>query len=230
MSSLLNQLRADKLIAIVRNVPRQHLRPAAEALLQGGIQFIEVPLRPGDGDASREMLVGIEELKKYFGASIHVGAGTVLTCAGVDAAAAVGAEYILAPNMRPAVIHRAKEKGLLALPGAYTPTEIEEAWCEGADIVKVFPADSLGISYFKALRGPLPHIPLAAVGGVSVENIGSFLAAGAVVCGIGSNLVNEQRAVAHAWDEIRTMAAAYRRSVQEFTERDDTDGKCTDLW
>ena len=165
------------------------------------------------------MLVGIEELKKYFGASIHVGAGTVLTCAGVDAAAAAGAEYILAPNMRPAVIHRAKEKGLLALPGAYTPTEIEEAWCEGADIVKVFPADSLGISYFKALRGPLPHIPLAAVGGVSVENVGSFLAAGAVVCGIGSNLVNEQRAAAHAWDEIRTMAAAYRRSVQEFTEK-----------
>lgn len=210
MTQLLSDLLEDRLIAIIRSVPSSLLQPTCEALLQGGIRFVEITLRPDDAAASLDVLRGIAQLRRHFDTRLHIGAGTVLTADDADAAASAGAAYILAPNMRPDVIRRAKSHGLLAVPGACTPTEIEAAWAEGADIVKVFPADLMGPSYFKTLKGPLPHIPLAAVGGVSVDNIAGFLDAGAAVCGIGGNLVNTQRAACSAWDEIRDTAAQYR--------------------
>ena len=214
MATLQEKLLTERLIAIVRNVPSAVLPFVCEALLRGGIHFVEITLRPGDPAGSRDALGGIEALRKRFDSSLRVGAGTVLTPEEVDAAAAAGAEYILSPNMNPTVIHRAKKRGLFAVPGAFTPTEIESAWAEGADIVKVFPADLLGIAYYKALQGPLPHIPLAAVGGVSTNNIEAFLNGGAAVCGIGGNLVNPECAARGAWDEIRDTAAVYCHIVQ----------------
>ena len=213
MTGLHQELLTERLVAIIRNIPSALLPPTCEALLSGGIRFVEVTLHPGDPAATHDALHGIEELRRRFDMQLHIGAGTVLTPEAVDAAAGAGAEFILAPNTTPAVIRRAKECGLLTMPGAFTPTEIEHAWTAGADIVKVFPADLLGAPYFKALQGPLPHIPLSAVGGTSTDNIAAFLDGGAVVCGIGGNLVNASRAIHGAWDEIRETAAAYCRIV-----------------
>ena len=145
---------------------------------------------------------------------MHIGAGTVLSVEQVEDAAQAGAEFIISPNTNTDVIRYTKQKGLISLPGAYTPTEAETAWEAGADIVKIFPAGNLGPSYFKAVKASLSQLRLSAVGGVSEHNIGDFLAAGVDSFGIGSNLVSADRVRRRDFDEIEKAAAFYTNAVR----------------
>lgn len=209
----LEEMLSAKIISIIRGVVSDNIVSAVEALERGGVRFVEVTFRPGDEKACADTLKSIEMLKKRF-PGMHIGAGTVITVAQVKDAAAAGAEYIISPNTNLNVIEKTKELKLLSLPGAFSPTEIETAWEAGADIVKIFPASTVGPKYFKAVRGPLPNIPLAAVGGISTANIADFLAAGAAAFGIGGNLVSAARVKNAAWQDIENDAAAYVAAVK----------------
>ena len=122
---------------------------------------------------------------------------------------------VINPNVDRSVIEKTKELGLISMPGAFTPSEIVDAYNYGGDIIKLFPAGLLGVSYIKAVRGPLSHIPMAAVGGVTPENICQFTAAGVACFGIGSNLVNQSLTVSHDFENLTERALAFRNALGE---------------
>ena len=155
----------------------------------------------------------IEIVKKTSSSRMCVGAGTTVTIEQARAAAGAGADFILAPDTNPAVIAEVKKLGMISIPGAMTPTEIQTAWNSGADIVKIFPASFLGIDYIKAIRGPISNVPLMAVGGVDENNVKSFLDSGCCSCGIGSNimkpsLINEDR-----FDQLTELAKLFVKAA-----------------
>jgi 2-dehydro-3-deoxyphosphogluconate aldolase/(4S)-4-hydroxy-2-oxoglutarate aldolase len=146
---------------------------------------------------------------------IILGAGTVLTADDVRRAAECGATFVVSPSFEPTVVEAAKRLGLVAMPGAFSPTEIVAAWHAGADLVKVFPAESLGPGFFRALRGPLPMIPLMATGGIDAGNGAAYLAAGAAVLGVGGKLVDPALVRDGRFEELTNRA----RALVEITRR-----------
>lgn len=208
----LERIRSGRLIAIVRSIPADQIIPLANALLGGGIDCIEVTFDQTAGPENT--CTAIKTLCSVFGDSLCVGAGTVMTPEQVRLAAEAGATYIISPNVDAAVIGETKRLGLLSFPGATTSTEIAQAYQLGADMIKVFPAAAMGISYWKAIRAPLKHIPMMAVGGISLDNINSFDKAGAVGFGIGGKLVDAELIAAGKFDEIRKTAEQYRNLIR----------------
>jgi 2-dehydro-3-deoxyphosphogluconate aldolase/(4S)-4-hydroxy-2-oxoglutarate aldolase len=180
----LQEIERTRIVAIVRGVEEQHIVSVAEALLQGGVTVMEVTLNtPG-------ALRMIGQLQHKFGNDMYIGAGTVLDLDDAERAVEAGASFLVTPNMDEKVIRWSKQQGIPIFPGALTPTEIVKAWKAGATAVKVFPSASLGLTYIKELMGPLNHIPMMAVGGVTEENIREFLQIGCYGLGIGGSLIN----------------------------------------
>lgn len=213
MNNTLNKLLDEKLIAIIRNISSKDILKTTECLYNGGFHFIEVTFSSIDEKISKETLKSIELVKKYYGNEIHIGAGTVLNTNDVKNAFNVGAEYIISPNVNVEVIEYTKKLGLISLPGAYTPSEAQLAYEKGADIIKIFPANKLGKEYFKEIKAPLSHLKLAAVGGISLNNVNEFLLSGADVVGIGNNLVNTDLIKEKRWEQITQTAKKYRDIV-----------------
>jgi 2-dehydro-3-deoxyphosphogluconate aldolase/(4S)-4-hydroxy-2-oxoglutarate aldolase len=182
-------IRAARLIAVLRRVePRTRLLELVDELIDDGIRVIEVTL---DGtDAAEDLAAVIEAV----GERAIVGAGTVRTDAHVRAAVRAGAAFGVAPVFDPAIVGLALGSSLPFVPGAATPTEADAAWRAGATFVKLFPGSSLGPSFVRELRGPLPEIETIVTGGVDAANALAFLDAGAVAVGIGSALTRIGRA------------------------------------
>ncbi|MBE3584414.1 MAG: bifunctional 4-hydroxy-2-oxoglutarate aldolase/2-dehydro-3-deoxy-phosphogluconate aldolase [Limnochordaceae bacterium] len=197
-----------KVIAILRGVEPEKLPDLVEALLAGGIRAVEVTLN------STSPLEQIRTVVRVAGGRALVGAGTVLDESAAAAAIMAGAEFLLAPNVNEGVIRTAHRYGKPVLPGAMTPTEIAVAVEAGADIVKVFPAATLGPRYFKEVKNPLDHVVLMATGGISAENAREFLQAGADLIGVGGKLVDRQLLAADRLDEITRRAAELVRTVR----------------
>ncbi|MDD2957752.1 MAG: bifunctional 4-hydroxy-2-oxoglutarate aldolase/2-dehydro-3-deoxy-phosphogluconate aldolase [Lachnospiraceae bacterium] len=202
-----------KLIAIVRGMEPDACLELGKALYAGGIDMIEVTFNQKSTNHFADTTKAISILKEQMGDKVMVGAGTVLSAEQVDLAKAAGAGYIITPSTDPAVIRYAKQQGLVAMPGAFTPSEIVEAYQAGADFVKVFPAGNMGASYIKAVKAPLSHIRLLAVGGVNEKNVAEFLRAGAVGAGVGGNLVNREWIAAGEFGRITELAREYVRAV-----------------
>jgi 2-dehydro-3-deoxyphosphogluconate aldolase/(4S)-4-hydroxy-2-oxoglutarate aldolase len=146
------------------------------------------------------------EIAEEFEGRMLVGAGTVTTPELVEMAADAGAKYIISPDTNLDVIRRTLKYGLVSIPGAMTPTEIMAAHNAGADFVKLFPSGNLGVDYIKAIRAPISHIRLLAVGGINENNIRQFLDAGMCGAGIGSNLVNGRWIENAEYDKIANAA------------------------
>ncbi len=182
------KLMQNRIIAILRGASKEKLLGLAQAIYKGGIKNIEITLVHQSEETVKESLEKINMLANC-GLDINVGAGTVLTEKQVRQAYEAGAKYIISPDSKESVIKVTKELGLVSIPGALTPCEIAAAYDWGADIVKVFPINSLGLGYFKAIKAPLAHIPMAAVGGVNAENIADYFKAGAASVGVGGNFV-----------------------------------------
>lgn len=204
--NILEAIYKGKIIAIVRGIPRSSIADTAQALLDGGIHMMEITFDQSGARGIEETADSIRLLSEQFPREILLGAGTVLTPEQVQLAYDCGAAYIISPNVDVNVIKKTKELGLVSIPGAFTPSEIEAAHKAGADIVKLFPAGLLGISYIKAVRGPLCHIPVTAVGGIDENNIASFFDAGVCGVGIGGNLVNRQAVSAGNFRAVVEMA------------------------
>ena len=213
-ADVLQSILETQVVAILRGVPQERLEPLSQALYEGGIRCIEVTFDQKKSGGAEETACAIRRLRAVLGDRAHVGAGTVLTAAQVEAAAAAGGTFIVSPNCDEAVIRRTRELGLVSVPGAMTPTEIVQAHQWGASVVNVFPAGNLGAGYIKAVRGPLNHIPLCAVGGVDDRNLEEFHRAGVSCFGVGSNIVRRELLAAGDYDAIRANALLYTRQVE----------------
>lgn len=195
-----------RIIAIIRGFAPEICLKLAEAYATGGIRFVEVTFSQKAPETWKDTAAAISAIKARFGGAVRVGAGTVLTEEQLTMCQDAGGEYMITPNVNPALIRSCVAKGLVAMPGALTPSEAVDAWEAGASFVKVFPAGSLGPGYVKALRAPLSHIPFLAVGGISPDNVADFMRAGCVGAGVGGNLTNTEWIAAGAWDRIADVA------------------------
>jgi 2-dehydro-3-deoxyphosphogluconate aldolase/(4S)-4-hydroxy-2-oxoglutarate aldolase len=197
------------LVAIIRAPSGEQLVNVASALLEGGIDVIEVTFTvPGVLDI-------IRDVRRELGDRILLGAGTVLDAESARAAILAGAEFIVTPTVNPEVITLCNRYDKVIMPGGFTPTEVLTAWEAGADIVKVFPADSVGPAHLKALNGPFPQIRLLPTGGVNLQTIGDFFAAGACAVGLGSALVEKDALARGDMSRIRELAGQYVTATQE---------------
>ncbi len=198
------------MVAIVRAPESRHLVEAIAALADGGVTVTEVTMTvPGALDVLRRA-------RTELGDRVLLGVGTVLDAETAQDALAAGAEFIVAPTLDFDVIRVCKRAGKLVMPGALTPTEILTAWRAGADIVKVFPAEAVGPAFFRAMRGPLPHVRLMPTGGVYPTTARDFLAAGACCLGVGSQLVEPAAVAAGNFARLRDLARQYTAVVREF--------------
>jgi 2-dehydro-3-deoxyphosphogluconate aldolase/(4S)-4-hydroxy-2-oxoglutarate aldolase len=171
-------------VAVIRMRDAAKLRAVVDAIAEGGVRAIEVTMTvPG--------AVGlIATLASSLPSDILLGAGTVTDVATARAVIDAGARFVVGPVFRPDVIVACHERGVPIAPGCFSPTEILDAHERGADIVKVFPATALGPSYIKDLRAPMPQLKLMPTGGVTLDNAGDWIRAGAVAVGIGSALLD----------------------------------------
>ncbi len=205
----LDSILVNKLIAICRGVRKEDIPNLCEALIRGGIRLIEVTFDHGSEEGMNETLHSIREIRDHFAGRLLVGAGTVLSAEEVKAAAEAGAKYIISPNVNAEVIRMAKVLGLVSVPGAMTPTEAQAAAGLGADLVKLFPADVLGLEYYKAIIAPLKHIRFVPTGGITTENMADYLRLGAAGFGIGSNLINAKQVKEGRFDLVEASARAF---------------------
>lgn len=196
-----------RLIAILRGFAPEEAVRAGRALANGGACVLEVSLV--DPQAPRS----IEELRKELGDECRVGAGTVITESGAEAALAAGADFLFSPGLNQRVITAAETSGALAIPGVLTASEVTSALALGAQLMKLFPAEPLGPGYLNQMRGPFPDIRLVPTGGVSAENAAAYLNAGAVALGVGTSVANPAWARAGTYELFERSAADFLRSL-----------------
>jgi 2-dehydro-3-deoxyphosphogluconate aldolase / (4S)-4-hydroxy-2-oxoglutarate aldolase len=198
---VLSTIKQEKMIAIIRGSEPGDALAISKALYRGGVRAIEITLNsPG-------ALSSIEKVRSEMADDLVVGAGTVLDPESARSALLAGAQFILSPSLHVDTIKMTKRYGAVSIPGAFTPTEILKAYEEGGDIIKVFPASSLGPDYVKDIHGPLPQIPLLPTGGIDLNNIAEYIAKGAAGVGLGSSLVNSKESVTEAYLEKLTQTA-----------------------
>ena len=168
--------------------------------------MVEVTFNQKSPESWKDTAAAIKAISARFKGDVRVGAGTVLSAEQLDMCEQAGGEYMIAPNVNETLIRDCRRRGLVSMPGAFTPSEAVAAYDAGADFVKLFPVCSLGAGYVKALAAPLSHIPFLAVGGISEANIAEFLAAGCVGAGVGGNLTNREWIAAGEWRKIESTA------------------------
>jgi 2-dehydro-3-deoxyphosphogluconate aldolase/(4S)-4-hydroxy-2-oxoglutarate aldolase len=184
-NEVLAWIRRSRLVPVIRASSSEEAMAAVAALIEGGIDIFEITMTvPGAIEVIRNVC-------EIYGERALVGAGTVLDAETTASCIDAGAQFIVSPCLDRPTVDLCNARGIAVAPGALTPTEVLAAWKSGADIVKIFPCEAVGgASYIKALKAPYPHIALMPTGGVSVENVATFFAAGADAVGIGSNLVD----------------------------------------
>jgi 2-dehydro-3-deoxyphosphogluconate aldolase/(4S)-4-hydroxy-2-oxoglutarate aldolase len=200
------------IIAVVRADRPEDAVRVAGALLEGDVGAIELTFTtPGAASA-------LAEARRVYGDRVLLGAGTIRELEQVAQAVQAGAQYLVTPHLRPDLLDAMLATGLPCLPGVLTPSEVAAALDRGADVVKLFPADTVGTGYLKALRGPFPGLQVVPTGGITLDNIGDWLQAGALAVGVGGELVARQIMQAGKWEEITRRAerfvAAARRGRQ----------------
>lgn len=211
--NMLECARQNKIIAIVRGLRPDLILQLGQALCDGGIRMMEVTYNQSRPESWADTANAIAAAANEFADRMIIGAGTVISCDQVDMTLRANGSFIVTPVVQPDIIRHAKAQGLGAFPGAMTPTEILAAYEAGADAVKVFPAGSLGAEYIRAIRAPLSHIPLLAVGGVNENNAAEYIRAGCIGLGIGGNLVNRAWIEAGEWGKITELARALIAAV-----------------
>ncbi len=211
----LEYVRQRKIVAIVRGLAPEYLVRLGHALEEGGIGLMEVTYDQRAPETWKDTAKAIEAVAGEFGDRLLAGAGTVITPEQVAMTYNAGGQYLVTPTTQPEIIRMGKALGLGLFPGAFSPSEILAAYEAGADAVKVFPVSCVGPAYIKAVRGPLSHIPLMAVGGVNEKNAADYMKAGCVGLGVGGNLVNKEWIANGEWDRITALAKEFIKAVNE---------------
>ena len=204
--AVLSKIKTEKVVALIRADSPDGLLDCAKALADGGLTSIELTMTtPG---AIRMLEKATAELPHFL-----FGLGTVLDADTARAGILAGARFLVTPALRPDVIATAKRYSVPVFCGALTPTEILSAWELGADAVKVFPAEFFGPAYIKSIKAPFPHIDLVPTGGVTPDNVGEFLKAGATATAAGSSLVDAKSLKEKNWQVITARAKAFVTAV-----------------
>jgi 2-dehydro-3-deoxyphosphogluconate aldolase/(4S)-4-hydroxy-2-oxoglutarate aldolase len=213
-SKALSTIREVGIIPVIRAASADAAVEVVEALLQAGLTVAEITMTvPNAIDA-------IGSVAKRLGGQVLVGAGTVTDAETARRAVDAGAEFIVSPCLVPEVIDAARRAEVAVLPGALTPTEVFEAFRLGGDMVKVFPAESIGgAAYLRALRGPFPDIPLVPTGGITLDNVREMFEAGAVAVGVGSELVSKDALARRDYAAIGALAAKFLAAARKARER-----------
>lgn len=197
-------------VAVIRLDASADAAAVGSALLEGGVSVLEVTM------TSPNALELIAALSDTFPGDAVVGVGSVLDTATARAAVEAGADFVVSPVFLPSVVDTAHVLGKPAFAGAFSPTEIHQAHEHGADVVKVFPADALGMSYFKSVLAPMPHLKLVPTGGVTLDNAGDWLKAGAVAVGVGSALVDKKAIADGDFPKLTENAMRLMSSIRRF--------------
>jgi 2-dehydro-3-deoxyphosphogluconate aldolase/(4S)-4-hydroxy-2-oxoglutarate aldolase len=205
----IQRIRSTAIFAVIRADSSKQLIDVARALREGGCDLIEVTM------TTPNALAVIEKTVAELGDKVLVGAGSVLDGETARAAMLSGAEYVVSPITNYGMIEMAHRYDKVAIPGAYTPTEALNAHTAGVDFVKIFPADVGGADYIKAIKAPLPQIPLVPTGGVDLDTIEAFFKAGADAVGVGSALVKKDALKKGDMEEIKRTAAAFVEKVRK---------------
>ena len=200
---IVSGIEAEGLVAIVR-VPRpEWTLPLAKALVGGGIRAVELTM------SIPNALEAVRTIDRELGEEILLGVGTVTDDDTCRAAIDAGAKYIVSPVTKPSLVGAAHALDRPVMLGAYTPTEAQAAYEAGSDFIKIFPADTLGPGYIKSLLAPLPHLKIIPTGGVNLDTMDAFLAAGSVALGTGSALLKKEIIAGENWDELERLARRY---------------------
>ena len=199
-------------VAVIRLKDSAVVRAVVDALAAGGVRALEVTMTV---PRAIEM---IGEMASTLPESFLIGAGTVVDAVTAHRAVEAGARFVVGPIFRRDIIDECHRHDVPSVPGCFTPTEILNAWDAGADIVKVFPATSLGPGFFKDVRAPLPHVKLMPTGGVSIENAGDWIRAGAVAVGVGSALLDARALAARDFSSITLRAERILANVRAARE------------
>lgn len=203
------RLKESGLVAVIRRPQQLHIHSIAEALVEGGVGALEITL---DTPGAVHM---IQDLKSTFRDRVLVGAGTVLDAISAKTAIDAGADFIFSPNFDVETIQITNQYGRISIPGVMTPTEIVQAYATGADVLKVFPAGTLGAEYLKDLQGPLGHIPMMPTGGVTLDNVATFIKNGAIAVGAGGSLVDKQAIKEEQFAVLTTIAKQFVKKIQQ---------------
>jgi 2-dehydro-3-deoxyphosphogluconate aldolase/(4S)-4-hydroxy-2-oxoglutarate aldolase len=209
-SSVVSTLREVGIIPVIRAESADAALAVVEALAEAGLTVAEITMTVPDA------IGAIASVTKRFGGKVLVGAGTVTDAETVRRAVDAGAEFIVSPCLVPEVIDAARRADVVMLPGALTPTEVLDAHLKGADMVKIFPAQSVGgASYLRALGGPFPDIPLVPTGGVTIDNVGEMFEAGAAAVGVGSELISKDALARRDYAAIGALAARFLAAARK---------------
>ncbi len=198
----------EKAVTILRIPDPSLFEPIAEALYNGGVRILEITMTvPGAISLIKRAAENLPE-------DMLLGVGSVLDAVTVEKAVEAGAQFVVSPVIKEEVIKKCAELDKAVMPGAFSPTEIQYAWELGSDIIKVFPANILGMDFFKAVKAPLPHLKLMPTGGVSLTNGGDWLKAGACAVGIGSALVSGKDLANRDFKAIEEKAKTMMQSLK----------------
>jgi len=207
MERIINSLIEGGAVAVIRLADASKLIKVAEAIYKGGVSAIEITMTVPDA------INVIKSVCKEMGSYMNVGVGSVLDPETAKKAIDAGANYVVSPIFKKEIVEIAHTNGVPAMPGAFTPTEIQTAYESGADIVKVFPADVVGMAFFKGILAPMPHLKLMPTGGVSLTNAGDWLKAGACAVGVGSALLDKKAIESGNYEVLTENAKVLMESI-----------------
>lgn len=210
-------IKKHKFIAIFRHIPKEHIEKAVKAVYDGGVRIFEITFNPSAKTTVEDTKEIIGTVKKMYGDSVCVGAGTVINLEYAKSAHEAGAQFIVSPCTKADVVKFTKENGMLSIPGAYTPTEIVNAYDMGADIVKVFPVLVDNVNYLKNVMSPLSHIPFIPTGGINPDTIQAFMQTGAVAVAAGATIVTEELVKHGEFEKITENAARHIERLHKLT-------------
>ena len=197
-------------VAVMRDIPEDRAVDVARAIHEGGVTALELT---ADAKRCSELIASVDRALEDTDAV--VGAGTVRDAATARNVIEAGAEIVLAPNVSDAVIEVCNREGVVAVPGVMTPTEADRALAAGADVLKLFPASTVGPGHIGALKGPLGDVPVMPTGGVDTENVADYFDAGAMAVGAGSALVDYEAIRRGDMEGVRESAAEFVRAVDD---------------
>ncbi len=206
-NEIVNSLIDAGVVAVIRLSDASKLIKVAESINKGGVSAIEITMTVPNA------IKVIEETSKAIGDFINIGVGSVLNAQTAKDAINAGAKYVVSPIFKKEIVEAAHSMDIPAMPGCFTPTEIQTAYEAGADIIKVFPADCLGMAFFKGVLAPMPHLKMMPTGGVTLTNGGDWLRAGACAVGVGSALLNQKAIKNEEYDVLTENAKILKASI-----------------
>jgi 2-dehydro-3-deoxyphosphogluconate aldolase/(4S)-4-hydroxy-2-oxoglutarate aldolase len=208
MTDTLDRLLDCGVVAVLRGIERESMVDTVEALNAGGVTGIEITADATD--ASRT----VADVAAAFDDEILLGAGTVMDTAAASRVIEAGAEFVVSPHFDPEIVATTNRRGVVSGPGIMTPTEAADALAAGADLLKVFPASTVGPAHLGAIRGPLGDVPIMPTGGVGPDNVAAFFDAGAAVVGAGSALIDYDAVEAGDYEAVEARAREFVAAVE----------------